>query len=94
MVGAPISSPLPLAFAMASPAARITNVPTLLIHGTVDPIVPYESSVFLAVALSNQNFPVNFLHVYGAGHDLGLANPATSAMILKEVLSWITIYSN
>ncbi|WP_069658269.1 alpha/beta hydrolase [Arcticibacter eurypsychrophilus] len=93
MVGAPITSPLTQPFTNASPALRITSIPTLLIHGTSDIIVPFESSNFLSKALESRSIPNKLVRIEGAGHDLGLANPAAATMILKEVLSWITIYS-
>lgn len=60
----------------ASPIAHVdrTDPPFLIIHGTKDPLVPYQQSVELEKALRQAGVPVIFQTVEGGGHgDFGAA---------------------
>ncbi len=94
MAGAAITgTALDNRFALASPVNRISNVPTLLIHGTADAVVPYEQSVLLGSQLTMQNIAHKLVSIEGAGHDLGINNPAAADKILQEIIAWVNAYS-
>lgn len=94
MAGASMTTiPLDNRYVQASPLARVSNTPTLLIHGKTDIVVPYEQSVLLQAELARQEIPNKLVPVEGAGHDLGVSNPVTADRILKEVVAWINSYS-
>lgn len=94
MAGAEISgSVLNEKFAEASPANRISNVPTLLIHGTADVVVPIAQSEFLDQELSAHKIDHKLVSIQGAGHDLSISNPASINKITSEVVAWVGAYS-
>ncbi|RXF71111.1 alpha/beta hydrolase [Arcticibacter tournemirensis] len=95
MAGAAITAlPLNSRFTEASPAAKISNVPTLMVHGTADLTVPYQQSVILQAMLTGKGVTNKLVTIEGAGHDLGLAVESNRVRILGEVISWINNYSN
>lgn len=79
-------------FTIASPIDNIRNIPTLLIHGTGDTVVPYDQSVKMDAALANAGVAHELVTIPNANHDLGLANPTTAAKISDVVVSWIKKY--
>jgi acetyl esterase/lipase len=54
----------------ASPVTHVSkdDPPFLIMHGTEDPLVPYEQSEILARALRKAGVPVELVPVEGAGH--------------------------
>lgn len=67
-------------------AARIT-APTLLLHGTIDQAVPYESSVAVKRVLDQNKVPSR--HVTFVGTDHGLpTQPATKPAVLALIREW------
>ncbi|RQO29923.1 hypothetical protein DBR32_15225 [Taibaiella sp. KBW10] len=80
---------LPGNFWSASPLFFLQNIPTLLVHGTLDNVVPYSQSDRLHQGLDASGFPNRLLPITGAGHDLGLSNPVTSATVFREMKSWV-----
>ncbi len=53
-----------------SPIYNIKNVPTFLIHGTRDDVVPFEQSVRLNDSLTARNIKSLFIAVRNAGHNM------------------------
>jgi acetyl esterase/lipase len=78
--------------AQANPITYVTNdaPPFLIVHGDRDPLVPYQQSVLLNVALSQAGVPVTFYTVVGAGHG-GFTDPhvpeLTQAFFAKHLQS-------
>lgn len=90
LVGAPIdglfSHPR---FLQANPIHHIQNaVPTLMIHGTADEVVPYQQSVKLQAALQAEGVTQKLVTLEGARHDIQI-NPADMLRVFSEVNSWI-----
>jgi len=94
MVGASYTPGQPLhpRFSAASPRFHISNIPTLLLHGTNDMTVPYNQSEILAADLASRGVPYKLVPFQGAGHDLGLGNPAYLQLLLTELESWCKTY--
>ncbi|MBV1688757.1 alpha/beta hydrolase fold domain-containing protein [Novosphingobium sp. G106] len=68
----------------ASPISHIDakDPPFLIIHGTKDPLVPYQQSVAFEAALSKAGVPVLFQTVEGGGHgQFGAASPEVARRI-------------
>lgn len=86
--------PQPAGYKASSPIYFVKNIPTLLIHGTLDKTVPYAQSVKLDSVLQSKNIMHKFLPVIGAGHDLNFNDPKTKSMIMDEMIKWAFRYSN
>ena len=59
---------------------------TLLVHGTDDPLVPYESLAAAETALTNLGVPVETLTCAGIGHSIGENGLPRGGSFLKDVL--------
>ncbi len=89
-----IGQPLPIEYQAISPIHHVKNVPTLMVYGTMDNLVLYNShAVTLDAKLTSLNYTHKLVTMTGAGHDLGLANPVNMQLILSESLNWIKTYS-
>lgn len=94
MVGAKYTlfQPLDLRFSLASPLVNVANVPTLMIHGTADLVVPIAHAQSLSAALSARNTPQRLVTLQDKGHDLGVADPNTLTTIINEIDAWCRQY--
>ncbi|UYQ91528.1 prolyl oligopeptidase family serine peptidase [Chitinophaga horti] len=84
--------PINAKFSAASPINYVENVPTLLIHGTTDNIVPYQQATLLEAELKAKSVPHKLVTLTGAGHDLGAANPLNVLLISNEMTAWVNKY--
>ena len=62
--------------------------PFLLVHGTVDPKVPYEQSVMLQTKLREAKVPCDLLTIKGGGHGM-LGWPAVAPTFKQDVVAWL-----
>lgn len=94
MAGAPyeIGKPIPHQFKDASPIQYVKNVPTLIIHGTGDMIVPYAQAELLSDKLKQKSYTHDLMTIPGANHDLGLGNSGTAKQIAEKVVEWVKKY--
>ncbi len=79
-------------FAASSPIKGVKNIPTLMIHGDNDLVVPYTQSQKMVVAMNNAGYTNKLVTIPGANHDLGLANAATATLITNEIVAWVNMY--
>ena len=80
------ATPSPSQLRDASPVQHIRALPTLILHGELDPLVPVDQARRLDVALRRVNAPHRLYVIPGAGHaDFG-RDPDTTARILLEFL--------
>lgn len=95
MVGATYTpgQPLDERFAKASPVTYNKNVPTLIVHGTADMVVPYSQAIDLRDKLQGKGYTYKLETITGGGHDLGLANPIIALRVYGELISWARTYS-
>jgi acetyl esterase/lipase len=84
--------PLAQGYANASPINFVKNIPTLIIHGTDDEIVPYAQAVDLANVLKAKNFTYKLVTLPNARHDMNINDEKTRSLITKEVMEWIAKY--
>lgn len=94
MVGAKyeVGKAVPSQFKDASPIQYVKNVPTLIIHGTGDMIVPYAQAELLSDALKQKSYTHDLMTIPGANHDLGLGNQTTAKQIADKVVAWVKMY--
>lgn len=84
--------PVDAKFAAASPINYIKNVPTLVIHGTADEVVPYIQAQSLISKLIGLNVTYKLVELSGDGHDLGITKPENVSKLLTEITSWTNQY--
>ena len=83
----------PALWQAASPAwllqsdPKISMPPTLLIHGTADPLVPVDQSIAFDTLLEQRKVPVSLVQIDKAGHELlrGRTGKKVQAMILRFI---------
>ncbi len=94
MVGATyeFGKPVPSQFKTASPIQYVKNVPTLIIHGTGDIVVPYAQAELLSDKLKQKSYIHDLMTIPNANHDLGLGNQATAKQIADRVVEWVKKY--
>lgn len=76
-------------FKNVSPYSHVKQVPTLLIHGTKDDLVPYSQSALLYQLLQKKKIESKLLTMEGKGHDAGLNYTETEKEAYDAVTSWI-----
>lgn len=83
------SSIIPMGFHIMSPAERIANVPTLLIHGHLDYLVSIKQAYAMQEALQQNNVEHKLVAIKLAGH-VGRLNPVfRNKIIYPEILSFL-----
>ncbi|WP_295122215.1 alpha/beta hydrolase [uncultured Chitinophaga sp.] len=94
LAGAPYTTGQPInsKFSEVSPVSYLKNVPSLLIHGTADNVVPYVQATILEGKLKAAGYTHKLIPIPNAGHDLGVAQPLVLQMILNEVTAWAKAY--
>lgn len=89
MVGDPPAPPLSGRYALASPITYVdTAVPTLLAHGTADPVVPYSQATQLESALRAQGKTVELFTMEGVGHDFA-GRPEEALQLIAKAVAWL-----
>ncbi len=77
----------------ASPVMFANRVPTLLMHGKLDQIVPYSQAEKLDAALTIKGVPRKFIHFDDTDHSVGGNAEDVKInrfeIIFSEILSWI-----
>ncbi|RYG27925.1 MAG: alpha/beta hydrolase, partial [Chitinophagaceae bacterium] len=77
-------------FTKISPYSIIKKVPTLLIHGTADPLVLYKpNAVFMEQCLKKAKVPAKLISIDGGDHSAGMSDPVTEAANLDAIAAWI-----
>ncbi len=84
--------PVPSQFKTASPIQYVKNVPTLIVHGTGDVVVPYAQAELLNDKLKQKNYTHDLMTIPNANHDLGLGNQAIAKQIADRVVEWVNMY--
>ncbi len=82
------------AFESISPYNRITDVPTLLIHGDADPLVPVELSRAFFARLQELKVDAKLEIRKGSAHDAGMNNADYEAQNLSAIIDWIRTHNH
>jgi acetyl esterase/lipase len=96
LAGAPLpqdeQDPNLVNYQLASPIFHIQNaVPTLLMHGSSDEVVPFSQSQTLKTALDHLQVQNQLVVLQGASHDVSLA-PIHMIQILLELTNWLKAF--
>lgn len=94
LVGAPIpTDPMDLnalKYLQASPISHVSSaVPTLIIHGTADELVPFAMAQGMKTALDGANVSNQLVPLEGGKHDFS-TNPLHVLAALNALSTWIT----
>lgn len=80
-------------FSAASPIFHIKNIPTLLIYGSKDVVVPPNQSLRLQQKLNENKFKNKVISIPGAPHNLNILEvPATRLSIYNALVDWTFKY--
>lgn len=79
---------LPNEYVNASPIHQISNVPTLLIHGVKDVVIPYEQSAKMYQKLQEKAVNTRLVNIINGGHLL-LRDPNHKYEAYDAILDWI-----
>lgn len=96
LTGAPLpqnqQDPNFIHYQSASPISYIQQaVPTLLMHGTQDELVPFNQSQTLKTALDSRQVKNQLVVLQGAGHDVS-SPPIYMIQILLELTNWLRAF--
>ncbi|AWI25390.1 alpha/beta hydrolase [Flavobacterium pallidum] len=80
------------AFTTISPYSQIENIPTLLIHGTKDTLVPYQQSVDLLALLQRKKVDSRLITMEGKRHDVGMNQQDSEKIVLDAIVDWINTH--
>jgi dipeptidyl aminopeptidase/acylaminoacyl peptidase len=82
----------PVLYREASPSSYVsTAVPTLLVHGMLDDVIPFSQSERLASALTSAGLQVKLIALKDAGHDfMERTGPAHDQALKKLLLFFVT----
>jgi predicted peptidase len=68
----------------AALARKLRNIPTWIVHGEVDNVIPVEHSRLAAAALKAVSAPVQYLELPGTGHESW-----DQAYMSPTIMSWL-----
>ncbi len=80
-------------FRDVSPITHVKNVPTLLVHGDSDTLVPWWHSQFLYSKLQELKYESKFLTMKGKNHDAGLDDADTEKQVYDTMTDWINTHN-
>jgi len=82
---------IPEAYAKTSPVKFVNQIPTMIIHGDKDEVVPVQQAYILEKALKAKGVQYKLVVVPGAGH-LITKLPADEQMVFSNVAEWLKKY--
>ena len=89
----PLESLLLARLAQLSPISKVRAgmPPFLMIHGTADPLVPFEQSRAMCIRMQSVGAGCDLFRIPGAGHGMRRweGNPAMSEPYKKEMIRWL-----
>jgi len=83
--------PIPEAYAKTSPVKFVNQIPTMIIHGNKDEVVPVQQAYILEKALKAKGVQYKLVVVPGAGH-LITKLPADEQVVFTNVAEWLKKY--
>lgn len=91
-LGATVSAN-PQVYKSASPVSYHSQVPTLLIHGLLDDLVPPSQSQEMFDTLQAHSIPTDTTFFGNANHDVS-AGGVNNSQIFSEINNWLSLYLN
>jgi dipeptidyl aminopeptidase/acylaminoacyl peptidase len=82
----------PALYREASPLFRPDSVPTLLIYGKLDDLVPFAQGLRLFEALSSYGFPADTLFYENAGHNVLGDKNRNASEISARMNRWLKLH--
>lgn len=82
---------IPEAYAKTSPVKFVNQIPTMIIHGDKDEVVPIQQAYILEKALKAKGVQHQLVIVPGAGH-LITKLPADEQVVFTNVAEWLKKY--
>jgi len=82
---------IPEAYAKTSPVKFVNQIPTMIIHGDKDEVVPIQQAYILEKALKAKGAQYKLIVVPGAGH-LITKLPADEQVVFTHVEEWLKKY--
>jgi len=82
---------IPEAYAKTSPVKFVNPIPTMIIHGDKDEVVPIQQAYILEKALKAKGAQYKLIVVPGAGH-LITKLPADEQVVFTHVAEWLKKY--
>ncbi|REC79316.1 hypothetical protein DRF60_05650 [Chryseobacterium elymi] len=82
---------IPKAYAKTSPVKFVNQIPTMIIHGDKDEVVPIQQAYILEKALKAKGVQYKLVVVPGAGH-LITKLPADEQVVFTHVAEWLKKY--
>ena len=76
----------------SSPINFIKNIPTLLIYGKLDDLVPYQQGETLFNKLIENDYTSRLILVENAGHNVFGENGENTTILLQYINDWIIKY--
>lgn len=76
-----------------SPYAFVKQIPTQLIHGDKDELVPIAQANFLFEILQREKVDSKFIVMEGKGHDVGMNQPDSEQKVLEAIVNWTTSHN-
>ena len=83
---------VPENFRKISPVTRIQQVPTLMVHGTEDELVAYETVVAFETELNKKGVTNKLFTITGADHSFTNISASMSDNMDREMINWINLY--
>jgi acetyl esterase/lipase len=84
----------PQAFVPPSPIFNLKNIPTQLIHGESDLLVPKEQSINLAAALDSQLIQNELILYPNIGHNIFGPLLSNTANVTQDLRDWFSVHLN
>lgn len=82
----------PPSYKASSPVTHVKNIPTLIVHGDADRVVPYNQSQQLDKALEAKGVTHKLVTLNGVDHGIAPTDTLNNRKMYREVISWIEKY--
>lgn len=83
--------PIPERYTKTSPVKFVNNIPTMIIHGDKDEVVPIQQAYLLEKALKTKSVTYKLVIVPGAGHQIEKL-PQDQQTVFTSMEDWLRKY--
>lgn len=71
---------------------RVKDIPTQLIHGDKDELVPIAQAKFLYEILQREKIDSKLIIMEGKGHDAGMNERDSEQKVLEAIVDWVNAH--